>query len=260
MADIPPAVLRDLNRGRIETVTLVEWLAIDPAKLMAAAAEETGLGARRRELVSETREIAKLGIGARTSAAGALLHRTLAGERARRSIEEKLAAHRSDMVRAWACYMIAADPALPLDERLERTRRFAADPNMAVRECAWASFRPYLLPDLAGSIRLLERWVADENFAIRRCAVEGTRPRGVWCSHIDALKRDPSAAAVLLEPVRSDPTDYVRRAVANWLNDASKTRPDWVVDLCERWSRESDTPETRWIVNRGLRTLRKAKH
>ena len=62
----------------------------------------------------------------------------------------------------------------------------------------------------------------------------------------------------LLEPVRSDPERYVQNAVANWLNDASKSRPDWVRGVCERWERESPTRETAWIVRRGLRTLRKA--
>jgi len=63
--------------------------------------------------------------------------------------------------------------------------------------------------------------------------------------------------AVLLLPVRSDPSRYVQNATANWLNDASKSRPEWVRDVCERWARESPTKETGYIVRRALRTLRK---
>ena len=62
---------------------------------------------------------------------------------------------------------------------------------------------------------------------------------------------------MLLEPVRSDTSRYVQNATANWLNDASKSRPDWVRAVCDRWAEQSPTKETAWIVNRGLRTLRK---
>jgi 3-methyladenine DNA glycosylase AlkC len=126
---------------------------------------------------------------------------------------------------------------------------------MAVRECAWDSFRPHLAKDLARGLRLLRRWVKDADAGIRRCAVEATRPRGVWTEHIEALKQDPAPGLPLLEPLRSDPSGYVRNAVANWLNDASKSRPDWVRAVCRRWARESRTPETRAIVRRALRTL-----
>ena len=80
---------------------------------------------------------------------------------------------------------------------------------------------------------------------------------GVWTSHIVELKANPSPALVLLEPVRSDTSRYVQTAVGNWLNDASKSTPEWTTAVAKRWLADSPTPETRWIVNRGLRTLRK---
>ncbi len=92
---------------------------------------------------------------------------------------------------------------------------------------------------------------------IRRCATEATRPRGVWSAHIEALKQSPELGLGILEPVRSDPSRYVQRSVANWLNDASKSRPDWVREVCQRWTEESPTTETAWTVNHALRTLRK---
>jgi 3-methyladenine DNA glycosylase AlkC len=101
-------------------------------------------------------------------------------------------------------------------------------------------------------------WVKDANANVRRCAVEATRPRGVWCAHIDSLKTDPSPGLALLEVVRSDPSRYVQKSVANWLNDASKSRPDWVRSVCKRWKKESRTAETAWIINHATRTIRKA--
>jgi 3-methyladenine DNA glycosylase AlkC len=80
----------------------------------------------------------------------------------------------------------------------------------------------------------------------------------VWCAPLAALKAEPWRAVTLLQPLRADPSLYVRNSVANWLNDASRTQPAWVEDLCARWSRESATPETGYIVRRALRTLRKA--
>ncbi|MNH47325.1 hypothetical protein D3C79_1105060 [compost metagenome] len=35
-------------------------------------------------------------------------------------------------------------------------------------------------------------------------------------------------------PHLTESEKYPQDSVANWLNDASKTRPDWVLDLFER--------------------------
>jgi len=172
-------------------------------------------------------------------------------------IFERLAKHGSDMVRAWAAYALRADDSIDLKERIDRTHRFAADPSMAVRECAWESLRPHIEADLVRAIQLLERWVHEPDAAVRRCAIEGTRPCGVWTKHIPALKEKPEIGLPLLEQCRSDSSDYVRRAVANWLNDASKSQPKWVKEVCARWKRESPTKETEWIIKHALRTLRK---
>lgn len=119
--------------------------------------------------------------------------------------------------------------------------------------------RPFVAAELEQGLALLQAWVADSDPNVRRFAVEGTRPRGVWCAHIAALKERPELGLPLLEPVRADPSRYVQLSVANWLNDAGKSRPDWVEALCARWERESPAKETKWIVNRALRTLMKAE-
>lgn len=254
MSEIPPAVLRALNEGREETRTLVEWLAIDTETLLGHVLRDVGLGreaARIRRAFAPSRGD---GVMRRVRAVGRVLHEALPAAR-RRTVFARLAEHPSDTARSWAAYMVAADGRLALAKRLERARRFAADTHMAVRECAWDSFRPHLARELPRGLRLLREWVADPDANIRRCAVEATRPRGVWTEHIDALKADPDPGLPLLEPLRADPSDYVRRSVANWLNDASKSRPEWTRSVCRRWGKESRGAETRWIVRRALRTL-----
>ena len=154
--------------------------------------------------------------------------------------------------------MLLANDTLTLEERLAGAQRFATDPNMGVREAAWMTFRPRLAMELKKGLRLLGQWVQHEDAGVRRCAIEATRPRGVWTEHIQALKSDPSLGLPLLETVRTDASRYVQLSVANWLNDASKSQPDWVRKVCARWLKESTTPETKWIVHHALRTLRKA--
>jgi 3-methyladenine DNA glycosylase AlkC len=77
----------------------------------------------------------------------------------------------------------------------------------------------------------------------------------VWCAPLKTLKAEPWRALPLLEPLRSDTSLYVRNSVANWLNDASRTQPEWVAQLCERWQARSKTAETAYITRRALRTV-----
>ena len=256
-ADIPPDVLKALNEGTEETITLVEWLVIDMPTLLRSISPRVGLTDKTGELKQALEQLADKGITERLRGMGQALHAATLNRPNRERIYERLASHTSDMVRAWAAFMLTADTGLSLEERLGASRRFAADGSVAVRECAWDSFRPYLTADLSRGLRLLESWVRDLDPNIRRCAVEATRPRGVWTAHIEALKQDPEPGMKLLEIVRSDPSRYVQRAVGNWLNDASKSRSDWVISVCSRWTEESTTKETAWIVNHALRTLRK---
>jgi 3-methyladenine DNA glycosylase AlkC len=252
IADIPPAVLRELEAGRIETATLVEWLAIDVRKLAHALAEAVDFGAARAAWLADVEAAAELGVAKRNRAIGAALQR--ATHRKKRAFEA-CASHGSDMIRAWAAYAAPLGDGRAFAERLAAVQRFAADGSMATRESAWDAWRPFLAEDVRAHLPALAPWVRHADANVRRCAIEGSRPRGVWTAQLRALVAEPALAADLLEVVRADSARYVQLSVGNWLNDAGKSRPEWVRELTARWSRESKHPATSFIVKRALRRL-----
>jgi 3-methyladenine DNA glycosylase AlkC len=113
--------------------------------------------------------------------------------------------------------------------------------------------REFLRRDLARTLTVMETWSRDPDEDVRRLASEGCRPRLPWSFRLDALTADPSPVIPILENLRDDPSLYVRKSVANHLNDIAKDHPSWVLDRMERWPLES--PRTAWIAKRALRTL-----
>jgi 3-methyladenine DNA glycosylase AlkC len=162
--------------------------------------------------------------------------------------------HRSDTVRGWGAMAIGSAP-LSLCDQLDFIYPFADDSHFAVREWAWLSLRSAISLEPHQALDRLEDWADSESERVRRFASESTRPRGVWSAHIPALKEQPQSAAALLRTLREDPSPYVQNSVGNWLNDASKSRPDWVRATCERWLAELNAPATKRICARGMRTL-----
>jgi 3-methyladenine DNA glycosylase AlkC len=256
LADVPEVVLADLAAGRCETVNLMEWLATDMAGLAQVVSLEADSEGLAHSLREASGRIGGLGVTQRLSVMGNAIAR--AAPVGGQSYSE-LMCHRSDIVRQWACYA-ANDVSLSmgLAERLSATIPFAKDRNMSVRETAWMAFRPHLTLALEEGLRLLAPLTLDDDGNVRRFAVEVTRPRSVWGSHIDQLKRAPQLALPLLVNVRSDPARYVQLAVGNWLNDASKTRPEWVENICAEWA-EDGGRHAIFITRRGLRTLIRQK-
>ncbi len=256
LADIDVGLRRALSRGEEPTRTAIEWMSIDMPTLVRSTLPQAGLRRETQRIAAAAEAVQGLGIMERTRTIVDAIHESLpSGERGER-VRERLAGHPMDSVRNWACCIAQKRPGLSLKERIEATRRFAADPHMAVREFAWMALRPHLTADLKRAFRLLQPWSLERDAHVRRCAVETTRPRGVWCAHILELKQQPELGRRLLDAVSADDSLYVRKSVGNWINDASKTRPDWVRSLAREWLAESDHPHTRWIVRHGMRSLK----
>ncbi len=118
--------------------------------------------------------------------------------------------------------------------------------------------RPFLIRHPDQALSFMRGWAADKDDHVRRLASEGTRPRLPWAPRIPALTDDPALAASILETLKADPSPYVRKSVANHLNDITYRHPDWALDRMERWA--GDHAHTGWIIRHALRSLIKAGH
>ena len=254
MALIPPEVLEALNRGEIATANLNEFLAIDLSRLARAVAAQIGLDPGDERIADTLAMLPAFRPVARHQHVARVLYELASVQPQRDAVAHALATHPSDVARSWAAQWVAFSD-LPFPDKLRAVRRFATDPHFGVRETAWMAVRDEVVRDVAQAVSLLRPWVADDDANVRRFASELTRPRGVWCPPVRSLQREPGLALDLLEPLKADPSRYVQNSVANWLNDASKSQPQWVDRTCARWMAESQAPATAYIVRLALRTL-----
>ena len=112
--------------------------------------------------------------------------------------------------------------------------------------------RPFLERHPALTLAFLHACVEDPSEHVRRWASEGTRPRLPWGMRLRALQRDPSPVLPLLQRLRDDPAPYVRRSVANHLNDIGKDHPTLLLDIAEDWWRDA-SDERRALLRHALR-------
>jgi len=131
-----------------------------------------------------------------------------------------------------------------MQAQYELTQRFSAE----------FSIRPFLEQRTEETLRRLESWTDDPSVHVRRLVSEGTRPRLPWAGRLRAFQKDPSPVLPLLDRLKDDPEIYVRRSVANHLNDISKDHPDLACDVATRWNKKASA-NRRWVVRHGLRSL-----
>ncbi|RYX97437.1 MAG: DNA alkylation repair protein [Comamonadaceae bacterium] len=115
------------------------------------------------------------------------------------------------------------------------------------------AIREFIRRDPKRTLKVMKTWSKDANEHVRRLASEGSRPRLPWSFRLDALMADPELAAPILDALKTDDSLYVRKSVANHLNDITKLHPAWVMEKIESWP--LDNPHAAWIARHALRTL-----
>lgn len=120
------------------------------------------------------------------------------------------------------------------------------------------AIRPFINEHFDITYKRLTQWVSHEHEHVRRLVSEGIRPRLPWGLQLKQFIKDPAYVVALLEPLKDDVAEYVRRSVANNLNDISKDHPKLVVEICKKWLK--DSPKTKlknrsWIVRHATRGL-----
>lgn len=118
--------------------------------------------------------------------------------------------------------------------------------------------RPFIIKYGSTMLDQMKLWSLHESHKVRRLASEGSRPRLPWAMGLPELKKNPEAILPLLENLKNDPSEYVRRSVANSLNDIAKDHPQVVLGIAQKWKGHSK--ETDAIIKHGSRTLLKQGH
>lgn len=118
------------------------------------------------------------------------------------------------------------------------------------------AIRPFLTKDSERAMKYMYKYAEDDNNNVRRFASEGCRPRLPWAMALPNFKKNPSPIIPVLEKLKNDESEFVRRSVANNLNDISKDHTDLMLEICERWYGQSE--KTDWIIKHACRGLLKS--
>jgi 3-methyladenine DNA glycosylase AlkC len=117
------------------------------------------------------------------------------------------------------------------------------------------SLRPFLQAHTHATLEHLAQWAYDPNAHVRRAVSEATRPRLPWVARLPDFVRDPTPVLPLLQQLRDDASSYVRRSVANHLNDIGKDHPQRLTDLARTWLTDGPVPPSRTaLLRHALRT------
>jgi len=113
--------------------------------------------------------------------------------------------------------------------------------------------REFIRRDPKRALAFMVDWAGDDNVHVRRLASEGSRPRLPWSFRLDAVIAQPELTAPILEKLKADSQLYVKKSVANHLNDISKDNPGYMLRTVEKWDMQNE--HTRWIIRHACRNL-----
>ncbi len=118
------------------------------------------------------------------------------------------------------------------------------------------AIRPFIVQDEKKTMNHMLQWSKDENYHVRRLASEGCRPKLPWAMALPDFQKDPALILPILENLKNDSEEYVRKSVANNLNDISKDHPALVLSIAKKW--KGTSKETDKLVKHACRTMLKA--
>ena len=144
----------------------------------------------------------------------------------------------------WVAKVGLGFPKESLELQLELTKRCTSE----------FSVRFFLEEHYTLTLEYLEGLVSHSSPHVRRWVSEGTRPHLPWGKGVPILAKNPEGHLHLLEALRDDPHIYVRKSVANHLNDLSRHHPKLLLKICQAWGKKSGK-ERAWILNQALRSL-----
>ncbi len=131
--------------------------------------------------------------------------------------------------------------------------------EMTIRSSSEFGIRFFLIEKQEETLAVLMEWTNDNNEHVRRLVSEGSRPRLPWAMRLAAFMENPEHILPLLEALKDDPSEYVRRSVANNLNDIAKDHPDRVAEIAEKWLSAASKNRQR-LVRHACRSLIKQGH
>ena len=114
--------------------------------------------------------------------------------------------------------------------------------------------RQFIKSDQKRALKFIKKWTKSKNHHVRRLASEGIRPALPWGEALVAFKKNPTEILLILEELKHDEEIYVRKSVANNLNDISKNQPELIIDLLKKWQQQKVSPT---LIKHALRTLLK---
>ncbi len=167
----------------------------------------------------------------RLRAAGEALHASMPQKEGADAVVATLSKHNdlSGWLSLVCCEYIAIHKNLSLEQGLQYlqqlTQFFSAE--FAIRQ--------FILKQPQASLAILTTWLEHENHHVRRLISEGTRPRLPWGVRLPVLIQQPQWVMPLLLALRDDEEEYVRRSVANHLNDIAKDHPQLIIEIAQQW-------------------------